>query len=249
MEKPPRSQRRIRGWTQRPFPTVVQPHGSPSPAPLLVCSCLLAGSTAWVSSRNTIRHISWRSIRHQTSPGFLLCKVGHHCAIGSRWPADDDGSFLHAVWWTICRQDLRRLWPSLPPVRRRIPTRVWLDDDEHFEEVLSISSKPSHLLGHRSLDAFLPGFYMCECGPIIRLQALIRLLGIDMVPRKERRRPRLGCSRIVSRRRHSPHHGRSPNSRSWVRLGNADLRLSDICTACVRQFDGAFPHRANEAPL
>ena len=132
---------------------------------------------------------------------------------------------------------------------RRTSTRLRLDDGEYIHKILPISPQPSHLLGRRGLDGFLPGIYMCMVCPEIRFNLLRSLSGIDMVFRKARRCPRLGCSRIVPRRCHFSHHGRSSDPRSRLRLGNADLRLLDIGTACLRKFDGALSSRAIEAPV
>jgi hypothetical protein len=74
----------------------------------------------------------------------------------------NDHSLLHAVWWTIRRQDFRRLRSPLSSSWRRLLPCLRLDDDEHFKAILSVPSGPSRLLCHRSVDGFLPCLYMCK---------------------------------------------------------------------------------------
>lgn len=95
---------------------------------------------------------------------------------------------------------------------------------------------------------FYPAFNCVSSARKLGITSLIGPLGIHVVLRQARRRPRTGCSWIVSRWRHFSHYGREVDSRSRFRLGNANLRLFDIGTLDFRKFDGAFSPRAIEAP-
>lgn len=94
----------IAGWIPRLFQKVVQKHGSRLLALLLVSSYPLAGSIVSGSSRHTIRQISSNSTVHLTSLGFPPYNVGDFCR---HIYISNDASLLHAVWWSIRRQNLR----------------------------------------------------------------------------------------------------------------------------------------------
>ena len=153
MQKKAGSQHQILGWTPSPFQMVAEQHGSLSLGVLPACLYPLAGSIVLASSRSTIRPISSRLILHLTSPGFLLCKVGRQRYAFRVSP--DRASLLHAIRWDIRRQNLRRLRTSPSTTRRHVSSRLWLDDDEYFNTVLSDPTQPSHLLSYRSVHGLL----------------------------------------------------------------------------------------------
>ena len=96
---------------------------------------------------------------------------------------------------------------------------------------------------------FYPGFtcVRSDSNPVRTL--LIDLLGIDLVLSEARRCHRSCCSWILFRRRHFPHHGRSPHSRGRLRLGNAYLCFPNIGTAHFRKFNCALSHCTNETSI
>ena len=165
MQKRARSQHQILGWTPRPFQMVAKKHGSLSLGVLPACLYPLAGSTVSASSRSTIRPISSRLILHLTSPGFLPYKVGRQRYALNL--SSDRASLLHAIRWDIRRQNLRRFRTSPSTTRRHLSSRLWLDDDEHFNTILSNPTQPSHLLSYRSVHGLLSRIQLrkfhCDC--------------------------------------------------------------------------------------
>lgn len=73
--------------------------------------------------------------------------------------------------------------------------------------------------------------------------------GIDVVLSKARRGPRPCRGWIIVRRGYSSYNGRSSDSRSRFRMGNAYLRLPDLSTSHFCKRNCALPHRTNEASI
>ena len=71
-------------------------------------------------------------------------------------------SFLHVCGRHIRRQGIRRLWSPLPSHRRHILTRVWLDDDQYLQDVLSDPVEPSGLLRNGRLARFQSRVFKCR---------------------------------------------------------------------------------------
>ena len=153
MQKRAGSHHQILGWTPSPFQMVAKKHGSLSSGVLHACLYPLAGSIVLASSRSTIKPISSRLILHLTSPGFPPCKVGRPSHALKFY--SDRASLLHAIRWDIRRQNLRRLRTSPSATRWHVSSRLWLDDDEHFNTILSAPTQPSHLLSYRSVHGLL----------------------------------------------------------------------------------------------
>jgi hypothetical protein len=158
-------------------------------------------------------------------------------------------SFLHVCWRHLRRQGLRRLWPPLPAHRQHILACVWLDDDQHLQDVLSDPVEPSSLLRHRRLARFQSCVFKCmpSLSDARNVAQLNRgFLGIDMVSQEARRRTRHRCRWLISRRCNlpSPDHQSAPSSR--LRLDHSLLCLPDPGALAVCKLCSHKPYQASE---